>query len=266
MLAIVGQEGIGKSLTALKIAKAIDPEFDDGDVIFEAKELLRRLRDEDYREGQAIVLDEAGVSLGRRTWQDKGQIKVNQALQLIRSHNLAVIFTLPRLGELDSQSVARLQAFYEIRKKVPDEYVSGKWLYIDPDRIDSTGTNYHKYPKVTRPEMTASTIKVTRLKFQPPEGDWVDSYHERKQAHQKQVYDEAISELEDETDDGEDERTPKDVADEVLSEGVGPYISEHGQTGRKYVDKDLLRAEFDLSHSKANAAKKMIERETDEIE
>jgi hypothetical protein len=264
MMAIVGQEGIGKSLTALKIANMVDPEFDEDDVIFEAKELLRRLRDEEYREGQAIVLDEAGVSLGRRTWQEKGQIKVNQALQLIRSHNLAVIFTLPRLGELDSQSVARLQAFYEIIRKVPEEYVEGKWKYIDPDRVDSTGTNYHKYPQVNRPDIDADTIKVKRMKFGPPEGDWVDAYHQRKEAHQKRVYDDALDELED---DAEDESTPSphDLAEKVIDDGVDKYVSIHGQTKQPYVDKDLIYAEYDLTHREANTVKKLVEKQVEDL-
>lgn len=258
MLAIVGEEGIGKSLTGLKIAKAIDPGFDESQVIFDVSELLRRLRDDDYREGQAFVLDEAGVSLGRRTWQDRGQIKVNQALQLIRSHNLALIFTLPALGELDSQSVTRLQAFYEITTKNPGKHVRGKWKEIDPDRSDETGTTYKKYPQVTRDGIT---IKVDRMTFTPPEGDFVDSYHELKEEHQKRVYEEALAELEeDEETESDSGKGPKDVAEEIAKDGIEPYVSKNNSTKEAYINKDLIRVDYGISHSDATAAKKLLER------
>lgn len=258
MLAIVGEEGIGKSLTALKIAKLLDPDFDEHQVIFDAAELLRRLRDEDYRHGQAFVLDEAGVSLGRRTWQDRGQIMLNQALQLIRSHNLALIFTLPSLGELDSQAVTRLQAFYEITTKKPDQHVRGKWKEIDPDRSDETGTTYKKYPKVTRDGVE---IKVDRMTFQPPEGDFVDAYQEMKAKHQKQVYEEALEELDgDEEDTDEESLGPKEVAQEIAKDGIEPYLSRNNSTKEPYINKDLIRVEYELSHSDASAAKKLLER------
>lgn len=262
MLAIVGEEGSGKSLTALEIAKTLDPQFDADQVIFEVNELLQRLRDEDYREGQAFVLDEAGVSLGSRTWQDRGQVKVNQALQLIRSHNLALIFTLPRLSELDSQSRGRLQAFYEIVEKVPNQYVSGKWKYMDPDRGDDSDTIYKKYPRVYR---NGSRVRVERLKFAPPDYDFVDEYHELKDAHQKRVYDEALQQGEDADDSEEEELTPNDVADEILDNGHEKYVSEHPQNKTKYVDKDLIRGEYGLSRRKAKVAKKLVEREVGEL-
>ena len=261
MCAIVGEEGSGKSFTALRLAREIDPEFGVEDVIFEAGELLRRLRDEDYRQGQAIVLDEAGVSLGRRTWQQSDQIKVNQALQLIRSHNLACFFTLPRLGGLDSQTVARLQAFLEITKKVPDEYAVGKWKYIDPDRADQTGTTYHKYPKLSiSPDKPKR--RVTSVAFAPPSGDYVDDYLERKSKHQKEVYDEALGELEDDTSEEAEQESmgPKEIAQEIADSSIEPYTSTNGSTGQPYINKDLIRVSYDLSHSDASAVKSLLEK------
>ncbi len=114
---IVGREGSGKSHTALKIASTIDSEFSADRVIFDVSELLQDLKEGDDDPGSFYVLDEAGVQLGRRTWQERGQVLANQALQLIRNHNLGLIFTLPRLGELDSQAQGRLQAFYEITER-----------------------------------------------------------------------------------------------------------------------------------------------------
>lgn len=257
MLCLVGEEGSGKSYTAIRIAQELDADFAADRVIFDVQELLRRLRDGEYEEGQAFVLDEAGVTLGRRTWQDRAQVLANQALQLIRSHNLALIFTLPALGELDSQAVSRLQAYFEIVEKVPDEYVKGKWKYIKTDRSDEGRGNYTPKPRIRHSDKPDE--RVDFLKFGPPHGEVVEEYLERKQAHQAETYDEAISALEDDAEEQEEERDAEQIAQEIANDGIQPYISTHGNTGEPYINKDLVRSKQSISHSKARAVKSILE-------
>jgi len=45
----------------------------------------------------------------------------------------------------------------------------------------------------------------------------------------------------------------------IEEDRVDDFVSHHGQTGRAYVDKDLLADEFGLSVRKSNVAKKKIE-------
>jgi len=104
MGAVVGREGTGKSHSALAIASAVDPEFTAEDVFFQPERLLEALNSDDYGRGNVVVLDEAGVGLGNRSWYDKEQILLNQALQTARDDNMGVLYTLPRLEELDSQT------------------------------------------------------------------------------------------------------------------------------------------------------------------
>jgi len=262
MACIVGREGSGKSYTALKLADMLDPSFNADRVIFDVKELLKVLKEGEHEPGNFYVLDEAGVSLGRRTWQDRAQILANQALQLIRSHNLGLIFTLPRLSELDSQTEARLQAVLEVVKKVPDEYVSVKWKFIDPDRIDSSGNNLKKYPRRAR---AGHRRRVTRNKFAPPTNtEVVEDYEERKRDFQDGVYQETIDALEDNDDgDEEDELTINDLAEKIAKDGIGAVVSAHGNTGDPYVDHQLIRANYDVTHHDAKATKKLLEKQNE---
>lgn len=259
MLCLVGEEGSGKSMTAIRIAQELDHNFTAERVIFDVEELLRRLRDGEYEEGQAFVLDEAGVSLGRRTWQDRAQVLANQALQLIRSHNLALIFTLPALGELDSQAVSRLQAYYEIKEKVPDEYVKGVWYYIKTDRSDEGRGNYTPKPRVRHSD--GPDERVDWLKFGPPEGEVVDEYLEKKEQHQKETYEEAINALsdDDEDDGAEEELTAQDVADDILSGDLSEYIGDN--FGQRYIDRDLIAVDYGIGDAKTKRVKKILERE-----
>lgn len=257
MLCLVGEEGSGKSFTAIRIAQELDPEFAADRVIFDVQELLRRLRDGEFEPGQAFVLDEAGVTLGRRTWQDRAQVLANQALQLIRSHNLALIFTLPALGELDSQAVSRLQAYFEIVEKVPDEYVKGKWKYIKTDRSDEGRGNYTPKPRIRHSGKPDE--RVDFLKFGPPTGGVVDEYLERKTQHQRETYEEAIEALDEETDDGDDELTAQDVADDILAGDVEQYIADN--FGQKYIDRDLIAVDYGIGDAKTKRVKKILQRE-----
>lgn len=260
---IVGQEGSGKSHTAIRIANEIDQTFGTDRIMFDVTQLLQTLRDGDHEPGNAYVLDEAGVAFGNRTWHDRGQILANQALQLVRSHNLALIFTLPRLSELDSQVIGRLQATFEITDKEVGRYVEGKWKYMDPDREDSSGKIYRKYPRIYR---DGQRIRVTRLRFGPPTNDLVEPYEAEKAEYQAKFYDETIQELQDEQAQAEkEEKSTIELAEEIKDDGLTKLISTHGGNGRAYIDKDLVRAHYGLSHREANEVKKLLENDAQEI-
>jgi len=258
---IVGEEGSGKSWTAIRIASEIDPTFDSGErVLFDAVDLLKILRDDEHERGYVYVLDEAGVQLGRRTWQQRGQILTNQALQIIRDENLGLIFTLPRLSELDSQAQGRLQAFYEITDQEPGEYVIGKWKWMDPDRTDTTGNIYKKYPRRIQDGVK---WRITRLSFRPPDAELIAPYKEKKSEFQQAFYEKTIEEHEEDIEEEEEKkRTPSDVV-AALKKGdaLDAVVSIHGVTGEPYVDDDLVREEYGLTVRAARTVKKLAERD-----
>lgn len=264
MAAVVGREGSGKSITAIRIAEAADPTFTAERVMFEPKKLLEQLRD--WKEtsdtkGKIVIADEAGVGLGVRTWYDKSQIMFNQVLQIIRDENMGIIFTLPRLNELDSQTRGRLHAVMEMTDKDPGNWARLKWFNWDPSR-DERDKIYRKYPKL---RVDGHQRQIKRLRFGPPSDDLIAAYERRKEAFQREFYEETIQEMEDE-EDGDDGMSPKDIAEDVIDEHLADVVSKHGQTKRPYVDKDMVRALYDLSHSDAKVAKKFIEQEFEKDE
>lgn len=258
MACIVGREGMGKSHSALSIAKAADPSFGAEDVYFDPKGLLEAFQDDSYGVGDMIVLDEAGVGLGSRSWYEKEQILLNQTLQTVRDDNMGVIFTLPRLSELDSQTRGRLHAFLEMTEVNKREgYALAKWKNVDPARGDRDKI-YYKYPEQ---RLDSVQWDVQQVKIGPPPATLVESYEGRKEAFKDELYEEAI---EAQTDAEADDLEPADIAETVIEDDrVQEFVSEHGQTGRPYIDKDLLKAEFGLSIRDSNAAKKLIEKDVD---
>lgn len=259
---VVGREGSGKSYTALKIASAVDPTFDADRVFFDPKRLLETLKDESLGAGTAVVIDEAGVGLGNRTWYEKDQILLNQALQTARDDNYAVAFTLPRLSELDSQTVGRLHTFIEQMNvdKVAG-HADARWMNIDPAR-DESGEIYKKYPRL---RVNGRVHRVKGVRFTPPADDLVEHYEERKAEFKQELYAEAIEAAE-EADSDDEAADPQAIAQEIADSGIAPYVARNGSTKEAYINKDLIRTRHDLSHSDASAVKTLLEKSYSEAE
>lgn len=263
--AIVGPEGSGKSYSAIKLAETIDPEFTADNIIFRLERLFEMLRDGEYSAGDMYVFDEAGVELGNRTWQDRAQILANQGLQLIRSHNIGLIFTLPALGALDSQAEGRLQMYFEVVKKVDtqqEQFVRLQLKNLQKDRSNTTNKVYQKYPRrIDSTGLLSIPRRVEKIELTPPSDSIINDYEPEKNKFQDKQYDTILAELQPEQD--EESQSPKDIATDLVEDGYEDYVSEHGSHGKPYVDKDLLRADYGLSHTEAKETKKLIEREVE---
>jgi len=256
MAAIVGREGTGKSHSALSLARTVDPSFTADDVFFDPQALLEAFDSDEYGKGNVIVLDEAGVGLGNRSWYDKEQILLNQTLQTVRDDNMGVFFTLPRLEELDSQTIGRLHAFVEMLETHPDEgWASSKWKNINLTR-DGRGQEYKKY---TRLNVNGVEKRIKRFAIGAPPSDLVAAYEDRKEAFKRELYEDAIDAY-DEDEETDDELSPKEVAQEIANEGIDEFVSQNSSTKEAYINKDLIRIEYGLSHSDASAAKKLLEK------
>jgi len=262
MAAIVGREGSGKSYTALRIAELVDPSFNADRVMFEPKAFLEKLQEwkaTGETQGKMVVADEAGVGLGVRTWYDKDQVLFNQVLQVIRDENMGVLFTLPRLNELDSQARGRLHAYLEMAELDAGNWAKVRWLNWNPTR-DERDDVYRQYPEM---DIDGYPTSVTRLLFGPPSQSLADAYTDRKDTFQDELYQEAIDEMED---DESEVRTAEEVATEIKSNNaVADCLSWHGAHKRWYISKDVIRSEFDLSHSDAQAVKQQLQSD-DEID
>ena len=260
MAAIVGREGSGKSYTALKISELVDPSFDASRVMFEPEQFLERLQTwkaNNATQGKMVVADEAGVGIGVRTWYEQDQIKFNQVLQVIRDENMGILFTLPRLNELDSQARGRLHAFLEMVDKEDGEWAELKWKNMDPTR-DDRDKIYKKYPRM---RVNGFVRPIKRIRFGPPSDDLAKGYSARKDEFQRELYEEAIGAMQD---DEEQETSAQEIADQIKDEKMVPDIVTYHNGHHKWqLDKDLIREKFDISHSKAQTAKKLLSNDPD---
>lgn len=254
MAAIVGPEGSGKSWTSLKIAELIDPSFDADRVMFDPHSFMEQLtewKDQGETRGKMIVVDEAGVGIGSRSWYDKDQIQLNKVLQVIRSENMGMIFTLPRLSELDSQTRGRLRAMIKMDNMKPGQYADVRYLRWQPAR-DERSKVYRKYPILRN---GASRKKIRRLRFGPPSQELVNAYESRKDTFQEQLYEDTTEQIGDD----EEDNPIKEIANEIIEDSMEDYVSSYNN--KEYVDKDLIAVDYDLSRNDSKKVKKLVERE-----
>ena len=250
---VVGREGHGKSHTALKIASTVDPSFNAQRVFFDPERLLETVQSNDLGTGHAVVIDEAGVGLGNRTWYDEDQIMLNQALQTIRDDNMVVLFTLPRLSELDSQTRGRLHAYIEMQEVYPEDgYATARWLNISPSR-DGSGEIYKKYVRL---RAYGRKKRIEQVRFTPPPAELVENYEERKQQFKDELFEDILADAEGEAD--QTDMGPEEIAQEIATDSIEEYISEDGKTGSPYINKDLIRVGYSISHSDARAVKSIL--------
>lgn len=255
---IVGREGSGKSHTTLSILEKADPTFTAERVHFDPEQFLRCINQipKDDRRGKAIMLDESGVGMGVRSWYDSEQMKVNKLMQTARDDNMIVGVTLPRLSELDSQFRGRLHGFCEMRDVVPGEHAEFSWKNVSPTR-DENDKIYKKYPRM---KIGRRKCRVTRLHLGPPSDELAEAYEQKKTQFKEQLYDDTIDDLSD--DDGDEELSEKEVAEKIKDSGdISQYVSTHAQNKTKYIDKDLIQADHQISIRKAKRVKKVLERD-----
>lgn len=258
MCVIVGQEGMGKSHTAIKIGEMVDPNFTAENVFFHPANLLEELQAGNFTAGDVWVLDEAGVGVGNRTWQDSGQKKLNQALQLVRSHNVGFVFTLPRLSELDKQARGRLQTAIEIKHKQDGDHVTAKWWRSEVDRM-----GFRRNKDMWWSEPTVNGCEVRSVKITPPSPEVVDPYEEAKAEFQEEFYEETIAELRGETDDEDNEPSPVEIAEEIVASDPFDYVREINGGSQQVLDADLIANDYELGQGIASRVKKEVKRQSD---
>ena len=251
---IVGREGSGKSHTALSICKKVDPSFTAERVFFDPADLVEAFRSDELGAGSMVMLDEAGVGLGNRSWYEKEQVLLNQTLQTVRDENMGVLYTLPRLSELDSQTVGRLHSLLAMKEKHPEEgWAAVSWKNIDVTREDTNGKVYKKFPRM---RVDGQKRRVRSIGVKRPPQELADAYEQRKAAFKDELYDEVIDAHND--GDSDAEQTPQEIAQEIADD-IEPFVSTNGSTKEAYINKELIRVEYDLSHSNASAVKSMLE-------
>ncbi|MBA7491471.1 hypothetical protein ES702_02017 [subsurface metagenome] len=117
-LAVVGLVGWGKSTTAIWISKQLDPSFAVQDIIFVKQDLLRLVASQP--KNKTFVLDDVGVMLSSRQWQERERELIFSFLEICRMNRVNTIATAPSLEMIDLNYRRLLHYIFEIELRCED--------------------------------------------------------------------------------------------------------------------------------------------------
>jgi len=178
---IVGGTGSGKSYAALRLAEQIDPNFSIDQVVFSAEEFLKLLSSGKLTRGNVVIWDEAGVGIPRREWYSISNKLINYILQTFRYENLAVIFTVPTMAFIDSNSQKLFHCSIEtlnINKKYKTCECKVKRMEYQP----LTDKTYFKFYRNNHIVLSRTYLKLAhrdlRIAYERKKSSWASDLKE----------------------------------------------------------------------------------------
>lgn len=256
MAAMVGETGSGKSLGAIRIAEAVDPNFSADQIAFSVREFMELVNDDSLGRGSVIVFEEASVEANAHEWYSKSNQVLAHVLDTWRHQNRGAIFTLPAFGQLVKPARGRMSALIQMRTKNEDKgYTIATYKRCQQD--SDTGKIYKKYPVL-------GGEKYKFLKLGLPSDEVLEAYEEKKSEYtddlNERLLEELIEEEEGVEEKEEEEKDPRDIADEIVDgDSVDAYIEDnHGQ---RYINRDLIELDHDIGEKKSRKVKALLKRE-----
>lgn len=257
---ICGETGSGKSLSAIKMANLISPRgiTIKRNLVFTPQEFLNKIKNkQNFEPADVLIFDEAGIGLSARDWYSIQNKLLGAVLQAFRHLNIGLIFTTPDLSFIDVQARRLFHNYFETITINHKENLCYLSVY-NVQRSSRYGVTFYKHPKYNW-YGDETTLEVINLHL--PDQELIEDYEEAKEHFTTDLYTSASKDLEIKTQKKdsvdkfkEDQKIIKD-----LKKNYKSYIKEYHKI--KYLDKDLIRADYDISTHRAEKIKKIIERD-----
>jgi energy-coupling factor transporter ATP-binding protein EcfA2 len=101
IIMVTGPERAGKSTFAQHLALALDPQLTLDRITFKIKDFNEAIMK--AKDGEVIVMDEAGIDLYSQEWWDEFQIELVKKLQVIGIKHLSLILVIPHRLDLNKK-------------------------------------------------------------------------------------------------------------------------------------------------------------------
>lgn len=133
LYAFIGERRSGKSVTALAMCKAIDPDFSTDQIVFTSKDLMKLIKDPNYRR-KAILWDEASVTAYSRDFMQEMNKTLNKVFQVFGYRQLAINMTLQHINFLDKHTRTLVNTLFRCNTKIDFEK-RAKLVFLEPMSI-----------------------------------------------------------------------------------------------------------------------------------
>ncbi len=191
VIAITGEEGVGKSTLGVVLSQEMDDRFD---WIRSVAYLPSHKEIEDkffaLKSKQVFLVDEAIKVLYKLKWADKLQIRINEMYATERWQNKITILCIPRFTDLNEMfRNHRVKIWIHVMERghavafIKDET---NIFFSDPWHLKENATKILKYTKNKKSVMLASEEKITM--FKRSINFWFDFYFPDLPEDQAEIY------------------------------------------------------------------------------
>lgn len=253
VLSIVGETGQGKSWAALRLAEKIDPNFKaKKQVCFNLEEFTHIINHGGLKQGQVVIIDEAGVSYAAKSWQSNANKLMGFIMQTFRHRNLCVIMTVPLIGFVDKTGRNLTQAILEM-KSITKNYSTGK--FYDNIVLYRADKSLQAKPRFV---YSKKMCRVDSMHFKKPSLKTRRAYEIMAEKFKRDVASFAESDIKTRRE-LEEQKTEKKTFAEMVNH-VKNNISEFLTTlhGKEKISLSKIRMEFNCGQSAASNIKNAI--------
>lgn len=258
IMLVSGHRGTGKSIACLALGEALDENFNIKKVAWNTKQLLNLVNDDSIGAGEVIILEEAGINISSKRWQQTDNQAVSNSITISRPRRRILILNIPYIDLVDSS----------IRKMVKAKLTM---INVDVKKHMSLGklyfVNYNEQEKEFYRRLIAVTVNKRGKKayfnnifFKKPSKKIMRQYKKARLEYTKKINRESADSITDmEVTDTERKRkmtTPQIISEVWRRRG---YYSKKWH-GNKVLNKQLVEADFGISSRISGKVKAAIEK------
>lgn len=170
----IGDTGSGKSMSSIRLAERVDPNFSVDRIVFTVKEFLA-LVNAGLPPGSVIVFDDAGLGINARLWQEMSARVFGMLTQGFRYKQIMTFITVPDETFIERQS----RKLVHIRFEATDVQGLMKMKLLSRNTWDPE----HPLAKFPRIRRGISEIVVKMVKFKLPSDELREKYEEKKKEY-----------------------------------------------------------------------------------
>ena len=183
----IGDTGSGKSMSAIRLAERVDPNFSVDRIVFTVDDFLK-LVNSGLPAGSVIVFDDAGLGINARLWQDLSARVFGMLTQGFRYKQILTFITVPDETFIERQS----RKLVHIRFEATDVQGLMKMKLLSRNTFDPE----HPMAKFPRIHRGISEITVKLVKFRLPTDELREKYEAKKKEYMESRFKEFQEELE----------------------------------------------------------------------
>ena len=207
---ITGKTRSGKSLSAIRICKEIDPDFDETHVVFSAREFMELLHSGKLKQGSMVIWDEAGIGIATREWYSLLNKSINYVLQTWGHRSIGLLITVPDFSFIDSQTRKLINMRFDtVKLKRRDNIAVIKCYWLSPmDKAE---------PKRVRPRYTiqGKKLDIEYLWVKKPPAWLVHRYLKKKEDFTSRLNEEVLFDIQ-QLEDSKKKEGTRTMSDEEL--------------------------------------------------